>query len=280
MNKKILLTFFIVLLALSFQNCSKITVAPSDPGPSGKSLSGSGDYASSSSSSSSSPQSPNPKCQPGVITSNAIVKVLFVMDTSGSNAYASQGALASDIGKVWRLQTINNFFTQHQTNNFYYGLISFSNNVTYEIADSAGNGIFSNDLSVVQAGIQSFQNIKDDGATNYQNPLQVAKTMIENDMNANASQNALYVMVIVSDGMATDYASVSEMDPDVEAIVNLAPSKITLNSVYYYNTNGDPSQAGFLQEIAKLGSGSYLNADASQPININSSFTIPSGACQ
>ncbi len=55
---------------------------------------------------------------------DVVNKVLFVMDTTGSN---STGVIPSDPGKKWRLAVIESFLSLYKSNaKVYYGLISFA----------------------------------------------------------------------------------------------------------------------------------------------------------
>jgi len=223
----------------------------------------------------------DPTCSPNMVTANKIVKVLFVMDTSGSNA-AGQGSISpTDPNKKWRSATINNFINKYgYGSNFYYGLTTFQNSSSTPDIVQSKQGIFSNDQSTVQAGIQKFENTSDAGYTPYKAALSLAKNIISYDLQNNASQNAAYVMIMVSDGMATDYSDPSEVIPDAQAIENLAPQQISLNSVFYFPDQADDSQTDYLKNIANVGGGVFIKANSNSVLDIDSTVQVPSSTCQ
>lgn len=222
----------------------------------------------------------DPTCSPTTATSNKIVKVLFVMDTSGSNAGES-GSIPSDPNKTWRSHVLNDFISAYSSkSNFYYGLITFQGTSAKAQIKSGGSGIFSNSSSVVQAGVNSFMNTADSGNTPYKAALTMAKGIISADLAANSAQKAAYAVVMISDGQATDYRDPSDVIPDAQAIVNLAPSQVSLNTVYYYPTSFVDSQTKYLRNIATTGGGQFLIANSSATLKIDDAIQIPGLSCQ
>ncbi|RYZ71766.1 MAG: hypothetical protein EOP09_04140, partial [Proteobacteria bacterium] len=102
---------------LLFQNCSQVAFTPSeaslDPQNGVKSTDTGGT---------------DPSCRTDYVNVNKDIKVLFVVDTSGSNVNRNEGGktvLGTDLDKKWRLASINKFIQTYQDrSNFHYGLIT------------------------------------------------------------------------------------------------------------------------------------------------------------
>jgi Mg-chelatase subunit ChlD len=264
-NKSIYaLAFTAFLMVGLFQNCSKTNFVGTDAkldssgNPTGVNDSG-----------------VDPTCSLNNQNVTVNAKVLFLVDTSGSNA---TGNNPSDPNKVWRLATLNRFINQYQSkSNFYVGLVNFAG--TTAASDMSAN--FSNSSSVIQQGVMNLENIGDNGNTPYKAALAKAKQMISAELSAAGSKATdLYAVVMISDGMPTDYKAVSDMNPDLSALMALAPGRISLNSVFYYGNNHDASQVNYLKAIAQQGQGAFIEANSSGNLNISDVIQVPSSACQ
>lgn len=263
---KAFLGLSLLTAVLAFQNCSKAKFT-SQEGPEAlvNGVSGGGDDVT---------------CRATMVDSNKIVKVLFVVDTSGSNEGES-GTTPSDPQKRWRSASITNFLNRYSSHpNFYYGLTTFQGTSSRAHIKVDGVAGFSNDMAVVQSGYESFMATPDTGNTPYKAALNLAKSLISADLAANAAQKAYYVMIMISDGQATDYRSPSEIIADASAIKSLAPDQISLNSVYYYSKTLDVSQTYYLKNISTVGEGAFITANSNQVLNIDDVVKVPSSGCQ
>ncbi|MGZ3795827.1 MAG: VWA domain-containing protein [Pseudobdellovibrionaceae bacterium] len=255
-----LFAIFFSLFIFGFQNCSKARFS-ADASANLSSLGTGNDSG----------------CRANLVTNNKIIKVLFVVDTSGSNSQIPDG---TDPNKKWRSATFNNFIHQYSgKTNFYYGLITFQGSSAKEQIVVNGSGAFTNDMTIVQSGYDSFMNTVDGGSTPYKAALTMARQIIAADVAANASQNASYVMLMVSDGMAKDYNSPDEVIPDANAIMAVAPGQVSLNSVYYYSTDFEDSETAYLRNISKVGNGSFIIANSNQVLSINDVIQLPATGC-
>lgn len=254
-------------LVLTFQNCSnaRFTIEVDPDALNAVTGSDGGDDA---------------NCRPTTVNSNKIVKVLFVVDTSGSNV-GDGGSVASDPKKQWRSSSIRSFIDTYKSrSNFHFGMITFQGTSAKAQIKVGGNGVFSSDMSVVDAGYNSFMATADNGNTSYKAALSMAKSIINADLAANAAQKASYVMVMVSDGQATDYKSPDDVIPDASAIRSLAPGQVSLNTVYYYANSLVESQTKYLRNIASIGGGQFLVANSSQTLKIDDVIQVPGTSCQ
>ncbi|WP_413288464.1 hypothetical protein [Bdellovibrio sp. HCB337] len=265
-STKMYLGFALLTLVLAFQNCSNAKFTSQVDSEAILNGTTGGD-------------DPN-ACRPTMVDSNKIIKVLFVVDTSGSNE-GEGGSVASDPNKAWRSASISAFLNRYSgKSNFYYGLTTFQGSSSKAHIKIGGSAGFSNDAATVQSGYNSFMATSDTGSTPYKAALNLAKSMISADLSANAAQKASYVMIMISDGQATDYRSPNDVIPDASSIKNLAPSQISLNSVYYYSKNLDVSQTQYLKNISSIGEGSFITANSNQVLSIDDVVKVPSSNCQ
>lgn len=263
---KTVLGMGVLTLLFSFQNCSNAKFTSKDGS---ESLLSSGDN-----------NGEDGSCIPTDVGSSKVVKVLFLVDTSGSNVPDSNGP-GTDPQKQWRTNTLTEFIRRYNANpNFYYGLITFQGSSAKAQITTNNTASFSNDPSVVDDGVNRFKALKDTGGTPYKAALTAAKSLIQKDLSVNSSQKASYVVVMISDGQAKDYKDPSQIIPDVSAIKNLAPSQISLNSVYYYAAAYDESQTKYLKNISTVGGGSFITANANQTLNIDNLIRVPPAGCQ
>jgi uncharacterized protein YegL len=217
-------------------------------------------------------------CQTALIDTTRTVKVLFLVDASGSNVSES-----TDPKKQWRAAAINDLVNRYGArSNFHFGLVTFQgSSAKSQIMTSAGKGIFSNQNSEIQAGIQRFMANQDAGATPYKSALSMAKSLISQDMIDHANENAVYSVVMVSDGAPTDYSTPEAVIPDVQSIVGLAADRITLNGVFYYNSASAIVSAHmqFMKNVGTYGKGSFIVANSSQSIQLDDVIKVQKEIC-
>ncbi len=207
-------------------------------------------------------------CKAAIVKAANNVKVLFVVDGSGSN-FGANGSQPSDPSKEWRTNTLRQFITENVNKpNFFYGLTLFQG-VT-SVAKIKVNGVpgFSNDRAVVSEGFRSFLRTRDGGNTPYKAALKMAKEIIAADLEQHLNDNTTYAVVMVSDGHATDYKKAHDVIPDAASIKDLAPERITLNSVYYSARKVDASAPQYLKSIANIGEGAFIVANTKQSLKL------------
>lgn len=213
------------------------------------------------------------------------IKILIVVDTSGSNAGDATHP-GTDSGKVHRAASIQQFFTDFGgKSNFNWGFISFAGSSATALLNSGNSAAatFTNSAANMQSAITYFEtSIPDYGMTPYQAAMQMASQAIANDT---AAATTKYIVVFLSDGMPTDYPDSSAGDAqiasDVTNLVNLKAGQITFNTVYYGFL--DASASGRLSMMAASGHGQFLDTNANpnaKDFLINSVVTVPGAACR
>jgi hypothetical protein len=214
------------------------------------------------------------------------IKVLFIMDVSGSDQQGDNGGGGTDIGKVWRSKVINDFLAKYGANSkISYGLASFSDTAKAHINDSGKPG-FTNNISTVQAAVADFEARNDSGGTQYHTAFDLAKEAIANDQALHPDATAVYAVGFLSDGFAKDYNistqnGLDKLNSDVKAVLNVNPSKVSMSSVFYYSGNTpDPDGQAMMKEVATAGKGLAAIANANQSFSIENTLIVPGVVCQ
>jgi hypothetical protein len=230
------------------------------------------------------------------------IKLLFVVDNSGSNEIPTKNfgvntcdptkesncTPATDPTKSFRSGSISAFFDAYQAKtNFSWGLESFFGKSGHQFINNSDMTNFG-DATLMQAAIHSFNSESAGGSTPYEGALASAKAAIANDpgLHSNSVLAPLYYIVFMSDGYPTDTlkndnsVDFNRLDQDVADVINLAPTRIHLNTLYY-GTNNDPMAANTLQNMAQKGNGQFLNIDTSttKTIAIEDLIQIPNSSC-
>lgn len=260
-------TFF--SLVLVFQNCSnaKFTTAV-DPNASNAVSGNDGTNGGDDST-----------CRPNTVDASKIVKVLFVVDNSGSNV--GEGGTATDPNKTWRSASLKTFFDAYSgRSNFHYGLITFQRSSATPQITVNGSAGFTNNMALVESGVDKFKNTADGGTTPYKAALSMAKSIIDSDLQDHAADKASYVMVMISDGKATDYREPDQVIPDASAIKSLAPAQVSLNSIYYYASAFVEDDTKYLRNISTVGGGAFVTANSNQTLKIEDVIRVPGSGCQ
>lgn len=267
-STRALAVLFIASFLALFQNCSKTSFSA-----------GSGSSGSDNSSSMSLGHSAN-SCDGQLQTETYPLKVLFIVDMSGSN-YESPG---TDPDKSMRAGSIQTFFDSYKSNSHIsWGFIGFQGTSAFAFINkgSTSNASFSSSANAMQSAINTFEGMIDDDKTPYKAALNLAQTAISGD---NADSNTKYVVVFLSDGMPSDYVNNSsgdqQLDGDVSNLVNLLPGRISFNTIYYGPTDATASQR--LRDMATAGSGQFLdtnNNPTGKTFYISDNISIPGATC-
>lgn len=223
-------------------------------------------------------------CQTNLIDSTRTVKILLMVDASGSNVPGKDEPDGTDPQKKWRLGAIRSLVDRYRgKSNIHFGLATFQEtSAKPQIKNSVGAGIFTNSQNEIESGISSFVANDDFQATPYKAALELAAKIIKKDVSASADKDAVYSVIMVSDGMPSDYKSTTEMLPDISSVTEIAAGRVNLNTIFYYNTEKQRVniKTDYLKTIAKVGSGSFAVANANESINLEDVIKIPQETCQ
>jgi hypothetical protein len=206
------------------------------------------------------------------------IKLLFVMDTSGSNASnASIGYTGTDNNKVVRGQSLQTFFNTYKNKtNFSWAINVFAGNSSSTLIGSASNQpAFTTNPAVMQSAINNFMGITDGGETPYMAALNLAKTALNND-NVRTAQTK-WAVVFISDGRPNPDVDQNTLNAKVAEIIGVIPGQATFNTVYYGTP--DATAVSRLQGMATAGGGKFLNTNNSgATFPIEDVITVP-GVC-
>jgi hypothetical protein len=216
-------------------------------------------------------------CVPGVLTTTTqMIKFLFVLDTSGSNA----GSNGTDPDKTVRGGSLQQFFTDYNSkSNFYWALDYFQGSTATPLTSG-----FSSSSTVFQGAINSFMQVVDSGSTPYQAAMSLAESQISSDPDLNSASAPKYVVVFMSDGQPTDYGSniVAAAEADVQTLMNIAPGRITFNTVFYGQPEADQQAPTVMQGMATTGSGIFLDTSTNpsgKDFQVSNIINIPGQTC-
>lgn len=217
-------------------------------------------------------------CSESTVQSEASqVKVLFLMDLSGSN-------LTTDANKVWRTQALDSVLSKYgNSSHFFFGFVNFMNSSATSLIQSGSSPIFSNQLPEINSAMVSFQNTADSGGTPYRKAISKAYEMISADIQSSRSTDILYSVIFISDGQPSDYSNISQIETDAKALVDLAPDRVILNSIFYYNSSRSSyssDETKYLNAFAKAGQGKLAVANTNESVNVNSLINVTKTICK
>ncbi len=271
------LVLSLMLLALPFQNCSdksfSTSAVPSSQnnGNGGNNNGNGGDDAHGNI-----PQN----CQDQLQQITVPVKMLFVVDVSGSNA-SNPG---TDPNKVVRGGSIQEFFNLYGTKpNFWWGFTYFAGTTSSALIgynNDASQPAFTNNPTDMLMAIQVFLNqIGDSGNTPYVAALDLAIKAIQND--TVYTPDTSWVVVWLSDGMPVPDVNNAILTSKVQTLIGLRPGKVTFNAVYYGPLN--PTASGRLQMMTMVGGGKFLDTNANpngKSFQIVDVINVPGTICK
>lgn len=217
-------------------------------------------------------------------------KIFLVVDASSSNiSDPATNRVGTDDNKVWRAKVINRVVAKYGNNpHVSFGLVSFQGltagkEITAHIrAPGSNQPIFSNDMAVVQAGIDDFMKVVEGPYTPYPAAVAAAHDAIKADMDANPGENATYSIVMLTDGIPSQGRydtsnpsrypnALSDAAADTQAIMALSPNMIRFNGAYYYNDSNVPTAGSdtVLKKIVETGKGLFLTANTQPEYDLN-----------
>lgn len=228
--------------------------------------------------------------QPNIDSLKRLTKILFVVDSSGSNSEATswpgipgcdQGypcIPATDPMKTFRTGVISDFLNRYRyKTNFNWGFITFAGQSASAYINSGGDqqpmfSLYPGDLTMA---LNTFDMRRDSGMTPYHPALALARQAILNDPDRSVSgKNPQYLVVMLTDGFPTDYLNQwnsfdqNALESDISSLLAAAPGEVTLSTIFYGQIN-IPQAISLLGRMATLGRGQFANVN-----DPNSGFRI------
>ena len=207
------------------------------------------------------------------------VKILFVVDTSGSNRLQVDHLPPSDPQRLVRAGSIQAFFNDLKAKpNFHWGFITFSGVSAQSLIADGFTPIFSVNPLAMQNALNVFATIQDNGGTPYRAALGRVLQTLQSD--SQASPDTKYVVVFLSDGIPDPAVSDSELVEDIMSRMNAKPNRVSFNTVYYGAAN--PQASSRLSFMASLGQGRFLDTNVNPTGNsfmISNIVNVPGQVC-
>ena len=234
----------------------------------------------SASSSSSTASASSTSCGPTLATTSVPVKLLFVVDTSGSNSDGGTfDADSTDPAKSFRGGSIQQFFNDYAGNPFLsWGFLTFGADRALNLIGTGTNPIFTNHAADMQVAIGRFLNSVDAGDTPYALALTQALNAVLND--PNPTKQTKYIVVFLSDGIPDPAVADASLQQMVSGMVASRPNQVTVNTIYY--GHDDPTASARLQMMATVGKGHFLdvnNSPLGKDFQIENLITVPGSNC-
>lgn len=197
-----------------------------------------------------------PNCRQQLNSATLPLNILFIVDESGSNIKDAKGYLATDPSKSIRGGSIQSFFNSFSgKSNFKWAFEVFSQDSSLQLVD----GVFGS-ASKMKLAIEEFAKRADDGNTPYSVALSDAASFLRSQVQMESDKNSKYIVVFLSDGMPNPAIADSRISNLVYEIVNIAPGRVSFNTVYYGHSSQDSHDR--LKMMATSGGGNFLDTNA------------------
>lgn len=214
---------------------------------------------------------------------NQQIKIMFVVDISGSNVIEAGGRPATDPTRERRYGSLTEWLGQRTPNPAeYYTMIEFSGNttVTSPLLQTYDPiyAPFTNEIPTFTDAVnQQRGSTTDAGATPYKAALNTVINTIRGDAqkakeraeNGEPATQSTYIIIYLSDGVPTDSQEAEILNIIENDLMELPKnaefggfiSQINLNTGYYYVDVDVPKARSLLQKMAKAGKGEAYSFD-------------------
>jgi len=281
--KVIAASFTALFISFGFQNCSKVSFSQI---PENKVIGDNG--------TSGLPNGPIQTCREVLQTTTKNVRILFMVDNSGS-------ALTTDPNMYYRDQTIRTFLDSYGgKTNFTYSFGYFANSdaklsdmtsKSYLTLKKAANpnvpyNVFS-DATSMSSTLTNYEKIVSSGNTPYDKAFAGLNLMIDNDP-VDPNYPVSYAVVFISDGMPNPALSDIELQSLMDQIKMKAANRgqeISLNTVYFGPAASTSTAAADailrLKAMASYGVGQFIdtNNNVGGSLAIDNVVTVPGMVC-
>ena len=187
---------------------------------------------------------------------DAVLKIIFVVDISGSNT-------SNDPNGSKRADNIDQFVQSLEDGEgeYQYGLILFDDRATPSFFEP-NRTRFTENPEEFYKSTDWIRRASANGGTTYGVALGAAQAAIEDDMNKFPDQRNLYTVLFISDGEPGD-------DPfaGVDDLLEASPGNIYLSTAYYGSHGNDA--INILQDMADAGNGNFVNFEDGEHWNLD-----------
>lgn len=237
--------------------------------------------------------SSGPSCSTVLQNTTENLRIMFMVDNSGSTA-------TTDPGQHYRDITVQDFLQQYQAKTNFTYFFGWFSGIDANIWDDPAQTW---DVNTAQApfggptalsdALSAYQQIPPGGSTPYNAAFASISGAIQTDEAAGNHWD--YVVVFMSDGMPTDLgylsgssSDIAALDAELVGIVNNlkataaqnGTSKLTLSTVYFGpEGNADPGAIEHLQDMATAGNGQFVDTNLTTNLQIADLITVPGTVC-
>lgn len=237
-------------------------------------------------------------CVPSVAAITRPTKIMFLVDTTGSNAYTTTNigpfpngsylsTTATDRSKSFRFNSIKNFVEKYKAKtNFSWSMATFADHTKMApttpksialINDGNNqNAVFTSTLTQVNTAVQKFYaEGVDEGETPFYAAINMAIGAVRRDRDL-ANPTTQYLILLITDGMPTDSYDAAH----VAQLTGLAPGRVKLSTIFYSSITPSGYHydyfVAYLRDIARRGAGLFSFAQStSTSINFAIDDVIP-----
>ncbi len=215
---------------------------------------------------------PPAECIPNVESITIPTKIMFVVDTSGSNAYTSTFMVGgnmttvapTDPHKTFRTTAINNFLNKYgHKDNFQWSFVTFAQpdnqtNFAHALINSGNDQspVFSADPNKLTDALTQFNAVADLGITPYYSAMNMAIKAIQEDPDLNSDKKPQYFVIMLTDGMPTDKYN----SKDASLLTSIAPGRVRLSAIFYTSLSDGSFAEQFLKAVTTTGGGVFVSA--------------------
>lgn len=226
-------------------------------------------------------------CRDVLLTTNQNLRVMFMVDNSGSTK-------TTDRDKYYRVQTLQNFLQVYGSKSnltYSYGMFSNSfslyesnnmspdyNKFVNHVTSFGSAGDLSNAVNLYRTGFIS------DGTTNYKQAFGAIQSNILSDLSLGSNSKA-YSVVFMSDGQPKDLPepindSISNLVGGVITTVQAAGGSIRISGVYF-GPDADLDSKENIKSVALAGHGQYVDTNLlpNNALEIADTISIPGQNC-
>ncbi len=201
------------------------------------------------------------------------LRIVLIVDNSGST-------LQTDPNK-FRQASIQDLLSRYSGKaNFSWQIILFNGTTARALINKNGNvndPVFA-DAAAAQAALDVFKAEAGTGNTPYLAALRKAEDAIRLDPEFNSADAPVYVTMFMSDGQPTD-SNDSQILEAEKTLLDRAPTRITLNSLYFGQDNKQ-TEIARLKSMSDLGKGQFTNITSQQAvIKIDDISVVPQSGC-
>ena len=252
---KVQISFLLLLSFFILTGCARISLSPRSSFPSTSTYS---------------PSNPGEEfCISKPVTIVPIVKIMFVIDTSGSNNTTDPNGLK----RVNGISGLMEGLSRQEHTDYEYGVIIFEGRARSLINNMDSQPEFTDDLARVSTVIEEIKRNPAGGGTRYLPALEETKRVIDLDIQTDLREDIRYMILFISDGQPM-HESIDKILSKTSSVVEESDREVNLSTALY----GSHSSSGpeeLLIDMADRGNGHSVNFENDETWDLNLMLPVP-----